>query len=189
MSMLIEHALFFAYVGSAFAVALTAILWGTQSKVLGAGVLLASILISNIVYSLFKAGHFEIRQLAFAYAFLDLMWAIAFIAIARRSSRIERNRWAAYVAALQLAMFAVDLFGASQLDFLWSPNFGLTLNLLLIIAMIVCLIGFTPKSNREAIDVLRGKAFYLWHDLFLKIANMLRPLVRNRGRARKGVRT
>lgn len=174
MPVLIEHTLFFAYVGSAFAVAIVSLFWGTQSKILGASLLLASILLSNIIYAIFENNMFSFKMLNLIYGFFDLALVVVFLAIFSRSNRLERNRWAGVVAAIELCMAAADFAGSAGFAVADRFTYGLTLNLLTIAALIACLISFTPKSWDETLGVLRMKWIYLMSDLFSRVETALR---------------
>lgn len=173
MSVLIEHALFFAYVGLALGVAMVSLFWGTQSKITGASVLLASIILANIIYSLFDGSVISFQTLSLIYAACDIMLAAMFFALYRRSNRLERNRWAGVVALIQLFMAATDLIGSGGVAFADRFSYGLMLNLLTIAALVACLVGFTPKSWEEAVGVLRMKWVYFWSDLLMRIKTAL----------------
>lgn len=146
-----------------------ALFWGTQSKITGAGLLLASVLISNIVYAARKELLLSTSDLALIYVIIDLGVAWVFVEIYRRSTRWDRGRWAAVLAAIQLSMVCVNFIGWVNHEFIRMPIFGLSLNLLTIAALIVCLIGFMPKSASEARDVLLSKLLFLRHDLFRRV--------------------
>ncbi len=174
MSLLLENVVFFAFAGTAFLVGLVAILWGSQAKIMGAGLLLASIIAANILFWLNVQpflGH-EVRTVG--YVLIDLTLAYVFLWIYSRSNPLERNRWAAYIAIIQIIMAVISIARAAYPEFPHHREYALTLNILMIIAFFICLIGFTPKSRNEAIGVLKMKCLYLMSDLFKRVIAPLR---------------
>lgn len=174
MTLLLENAIFFAYAGMAFLVGVVSILWGSQWKIMGAGLLLASIIISNILFRLFQIGDFSVWRLSFSYALIDLALAYLFVLLYRRSNRLERNRWAGALAFIQIGMASANILGVARPQFASSGRYGLVLNSLMILALGVCLIAFTPKSRNEAIGVLKIKWLYFISDLFRRVIAPLR---------------
>lgn len=176
-----EQAIFFVYVGMTFAVSLVAILWGSPSKVTGASFLLASVLISNIIDRLYRLEYFGIQDLAAIYVFVDLCLIAVFMEIMLRSNGLNRNRWAGVVAALHGIMCLVNVAAVLFYDFASTTHYRLALNLLFIAVLLVCLIGFLPKSWEEAKGVLIMKWRYFRSDLFRRVA--LLAMDRNKGGA------
>ncbi len=158
--------LFFLYTGLAFGVAVLAVLWGSQKKIFGAAMLLGSIIISNIIFIFFGRLFPNIHDLTLIYVAIDAVLAFCFLNIYRDTSWLSRNRWAGALALIQLAMASVNLAGAFNENYGTSAAHSLALNILMILAIAVCIIGFTPKSMNEAKGLLRMKLLYLKDDLF-----------------------
>lgn len=174
MSLLLDNVVFFAFAGMAFLVGLVAILWGSQAKIMGAGLLLASIIAANILFWLNVhafLGH-ELRSVG--YVIIDLTLAYVFLWIYSRSDRLERNRWAAYIAIIQIIMALISIARAAYPAFPHHREYALTLNILMIIAFVICFIAFTPKSRNEVIGVLKMKWLYLMSDIFKRVIAPLR---------------
>lgn len=169
MNLVLENIIFFTYAGMAFLVSVVAILWGGQAKIMGAGALLGSIIAANIFHWLYYQGVLSVEQRSVSYAAIDLALAYAFVSIYNRSSRLQPNRWAGYVAFIQIVMAATSITGAARPEFAQARDYALALNILMIIALLVCIVGFTPKSRREAVGVLKMKWLYLMSDLFRRV--------------------
>lgn len=154
------------YGGVAGAVAAIAFLWGSQSKIFAAGILLAAIIQSNLVLALRRQNTIDGSELALCYAAFDGIACVVFVWIASKSIRIERNRWAAVLAAIQFAMAVTDIAAVRSSNLLRSASYASILNCLTLAGLVACLAGFTPKSWEEAIGVLRLKWIYFKTDLF-----------------------
>ena len=166
MDTITENPIFFLYIGFSAFVALFAFLWGGMHKLAGAGLLLGSIPVSNILFRLYMIDWLSIDQYSTSLITLDFLLAYLFFEIARRSNRLESNRWAAFISAIHIGMASVNIAGASYASFARTAEYHLILNILLIAAFLACLISFTPKSRREAIDILRMKWIYFRSDFF-----------------------
>lgn len=185
MTLLLANFVFFAYAGMAFLVGLVSILWGGQAKIMGAGILLGSIIVSNIIYWLNHEAYLGVGQLSVGYAIMDLTLAYVFLATYSRSTQLQRHRWACYVAFIHLGMAGVNIVGAAQPDFAKQREYALVLNILMITALFICFIGFTPKSRNEAIGVVKMKWLYLMSDFFRRVIAPLRYGRRNTVAANK----
>lgn len=163
-----DHYLFFFlfYFGFSASVAAVAMLWGSHSKITGAGLVWASVPISNVILLLYRIGHIELKHYPLGFAVLDIVLLGAFYLIYKRSLRCQPNRWAAVVAAIHGAMASVNIFGYAFPDFAAPGTYRLTLNLLLVAALLACLAGFIPKSFDEAKGILKLKWMYFKSDLF-----------------------
>lgn len=154
------------YGGVAGLVAVLAFLWGSQSKILAAGILLAAIIQSNLVLALRRQNAIDGTELALCYAVFDGIACVVFVWLASKSIRIERNRWAAFLAAIQFSMTVANIAAVSDASLLRSASYSKILNSLTLAGLVACLVGFTPKSWEEAIGVLRMKWIYFKADLF-----------------------
>ncbi len=165
MSALLDHALSFGYIGAALLIALISLFWGSQNKLTGASLLLASVLVSNIVYAARIERFLTTKNLVLSYVVLDLILAWIFLQIYRGAPRWDRCRWAAALAAVQLLMVSANFAGWASHGLIHSGVLGVALNILMVIAMAICLFNFIPKSMDEARSFLGSKASFLWHDL------------------------
>ena len=166
MPELAGQALALTYMGAVLAVGIVALVWGNQHKLTGAGLLLASVLASNILDSLFQAGVLSLRALTLVFAVIDLLLATAFTEIYRRSTRLQRHRWALAAAMVHLLMVFANVVAASAPSFAQGRLFPTLLNVLLVSALVACLAGMAPKNRAEAFGVPRLKFMYFMSDLF-----------------------
>lgn len=185
MNFIAENAIFFFYVAASAIVALFAFLWGGRTKLMGAGLLLASIPVSNILHSILVLGWLTINQFAVSLITLDFMLAYLFFEIARRSTRLEPSRWAVFVTAIHISMALVNIAAAIIVSFSRTAEYHLILNLLLITAFLACIAGFTPKSRKEAFGILRMKWVYFKSDWF-RLSTYLQQ-IRNRALSIKNI--
>jgi len=180
MSTLLDHALSFGYIGAALTISLIALLWGSQSKLTGASLLLASVLVSNIVYFARLERFLTTETLVFIYVAMDLIIAWMLIQIFRAGQRWDRSRWAAALAFIQLLMVCVNFAGWASHGLIHSGVLGSVLNILMVIAMAICLFNFSPKSMDEARSMLHSKLSFFWNDLLMRVSAAL-PGLRVRG--------
>lgn len=157
---------FFAYFGAAALVAALAFLWGGQSKITGAALLAFGVVYSNIVYAFYTQRMFGTAGMAIAFGALDAAYFAAFGAISRRGTRLDRTRWAGLLVLVQAAMFGVDLAAGVSDALVRSLVWNYLVNGLTVMALVICAVAFTPKSGREAREILRLKLLYLRADLF-----------------------
>ena len=181
MQLVLEQALFFSYSGVALFVALVAFLWGSQSKIAGAGLMLASVVITNISYTVFYSELNSIHKHILAITIADCVFAWFFYRLYRNSSRIERNNWAGFVSILHVFMAFVNFSELVQTGAAGDKHFQTVINILWMITAIVCLFGFVPKSRNEAIGVLRLKWMYLKTDWLGRVKLDLREKKQSAG--------
>lgn len=166
MDLIALNPTFFAYFGAAGLVAALALLWGAQSKITGAALLAFGVVCSNIVYAFYAQRTLGAEGMAIAFAAIDAGFFVAFRAIRRRGTRLDRTRWAGLLVAVQAAMFCVDLAGGVDGALIRSLVWNYLLNGLTVLALVICAVSFAPKSGAEARDVLKMKLLYLRADLF-----------------------
>ncbi|MEQ8177600.1 MAG: helix-turn-helix transcriptional regulator [Amphiplicatus sp.] len=166
MLTIVDYALVFAFVGSSTLLAVVSFLWGNASKIMGAGILLASIFLSNVIDRFYHLSTLSAQAIPLIYALMDLILAVGFIEILRHSNRINRNNWAGYVAVVHLCMVVVHIFGIAYAGFAAATVYMASLNILMIVAIAICACSFTPKSWEEAREVLRAKLLYFRYDFF-----------------------
>lgn len=166
MDLIALNPTFFAYFGSTALVAALALLWGGQSKITGAALLAFGVVYSNIVYAFYAQRMLGTEGMAIAFAALDAGFFAAFRAIGRRGTRLDRTRWAGLLVAVQAAMFCVDLASGVDGALIRSLVWNYLVNGLTVVALAICAVAFTPKSGREAHEILRLKLLYLREDLF-----------------------
>ena len=160
------YAISYAFIGGAVLVAAIAFLWGGQAKITVAALLLASILLSNIIFMIHIDGLLATRQWTALFAAMDVVLFIAFADLYRRSNGLERTRWAGALAIFAVGMLAMDFLATALPQFAHGGRYALTLNILTIAALASCLIFTIPRSWDQAYGVLRIKMLYLWSDLF-----------------------
>lgn len=185
ISIIQQNPIFFLYLGLAFLIALVAILWGTQGKILGACLLLASIPLANILFRLYRVGWLGPIEVPIALMIFDLALALFFLKLYRSSTRLERNLWASVLVPIQLITAFTDFWWYAHAASYHTVKFRVAINLLFLLALVICLIGFTPKSPREARDVLKMKWLYLKSTFFSFAASLSPKALREDHMARK----
>lgn len=164
--------IFIIYAVLAFSVAIISLLWGSNQKILGAALLLLSVILSNIILAIFVFIVHDIRNLTLSYVAMDLVLAYAFLIIFKSTSWLQRNRWALGLVIVHIGMAGVNFYGVFNINFGKSGEHGLALNILMIVAFIICIFGFTPKSRNEAKTILKTKLFYLKNDIFSRVKSI-----------------
>lgn len=156
------------YFGLALAVGAVATAWGTQRQISAALMLIVSDLFSVFAVEGQLKGWWTISAVFTAFLLIDLALTVGFARFRIRPEPIVTSRWAAALAALHLAMFCAH--GAARLWIASGYPFALAaaINGLFLLALMIALIAFIPKSIDQARDVLWAKVTRLKAELSLR---------------------
>ncbi|MEM6415425.1 MAG: helix-turn-helix transcriptional regulator [Pseudomonadota bacterium] len=153
------------FIASALLISLLAFLFGDPKKIFGAGLVLASILFSNIVIRLYKFVILDELHTALVYLSVDALIVMILFSVFRHRSEVTTSRWAIIVAGLHLAMIGVHLLFVIKLTEISLLSYVVSLNALLSLALAVLFICFLPRNLDEAYSIINVKLFYLKLDI------------------------
>ncbi|MEM9169457.1 MAG: helix-turn-helix transcriptional regulator [Pseudomonadota bacterium] len=149
-----------SYLGASFLTAILAFLWGDQNKIFGAGIMLASILIYNVLSQYVFVMHGEFGQTVGFFIIQDLILASLFFTLRKSDIQQVTHRWAIVCFGLHGLMVLAHLAKISIGAF--APgHYAAFLNVLAALVLISMVVAFTPKSLGEAKGVLKAKLLYL----------------------------